>query len=248
VIYSWEDFEDSWPFLKMGSSTKTPSPKVTKALKRVFKKIYGRPMGDTEIRAKIRNINAHRSMPKVPQEPPSNEDGDTSLREEEFDEDDENDVEDEEVEYEDTDEEFNECEEYAMEFLTNFLTEMIDNHEAYKIDPNQLISLSRALILTETFKKFTFDRKGFLMLSATREYSNNGSLESYLVEFYENEIIFSMEEYVTGPSGGDSIAKEIYTIGHNAEINDIDSILENWKGMFMSYIKSSPGLEIEDDE
>ena len=24
VIYSWEDFEDSWPFLKMGSSTKTP--------------------------------------------------------------------------------------------------------------------------------------------------------------------------------------------------------------------------------
>ncbi len=57
-------------------------PNVTAELKRIFEKMYGRPMGDTEILAKIRVIANHRnrSLPKVPQEDTSLDDSDTAIQ------------------------------------------------------------------------------------------------------------------------------------------------------------------------
>jgi hypothetical protein len=132
----------------------------------------------------------------------------------------------------------------ALEFLETFIGRLVIDFRKYGFSSRTLMSLSRALYVTENFGKVTFD--GSLTIASGTQYDGGGSA-SLEVTILSDELTFSLagSEYTEGV-GSDSVYREFYSIGQSHPPLDLEGTLEEWSDAFYIHFDDGKGLSVSD--
>lgn len=135
-----------------------------------------------------------------------------------------------------------EDENIEINFIKEFIGELIQNYKKNLTSSKTLMGLSKAFYIIDNFGKLNFE--GYLRLEAGTRNEMGSSF--YVLTIYSEEIILCQEGYEKGEFGGDSVYNEYFNSLSAGGGLEAKLRLEEWKDMF--YDLSENGLQFTIDD